>query len=48
MPAALKLLDRAVSLVTADDPARLELMRSLSNAFWTVGELTRAEGLLNG
>jgi class 3 adenylate cyclase/tetratricopeptide (TPR) repeat protein len=47
MPAALKLLDRAVSLVTADDPARLELMRGLSNAFWTVGELTRAEGLLD-
>jgi predicted ATPase/class 3 adenylate cyclase len=47
MPAALKLLDRAISLVTADDPARLELMRGLSNAFWTVGELTRAEGLLN-
>jgi predicted ATPase/class 3 adenylate cyclase len=47
MPAALKLLDRAISLVTADDPTRLELMRGLSNAFWTVGELTRAEGLLN-
>jgi len=46
MPAALKLLDRAVSLVTADDPARLELMRGLSNAFWTVGELTRADLLL--
>ncbi|MGH3104976.1 MAG: adenylate/guanylate cyclase domain-containing protein [Gaiellaceae bacterium] len=46
MPAALKLLDRAVSLVTADDPERLELMRGLSNAFWTVGELNRAEGLL--
>jgi class 3 adenylate cyclase/tetratricopeptide (TPR) repeat protein len=47
MPAALKLLDRSISLVTADDPTRLELMRGLSNAFWTVGELTRAEGLLN-
>jgi tetratricopeptide (TPR) repeat protein len=47
MPAALKLLDRAVSLVTAEDPTRLELMRGLSSAFWSVGELSRAEALLN-
>jgi len=48
MPAALNLLDRAVSLVTEQHPARLELMRELSSAFWTVGELTRAEALLDG
>ena len=48
MPAALKLLDRAVALLTDSDPARLELMRELSFALWSVGELARAETLLNG
>jgi tetratricopeptide (TPR) repeat protein len=47
MPAALKLLDRAVSLVTGDDPSRLELTRGLSSASWSTGELGRAEALLN-
>src|SRR5712691_12688107 len=35
-------------LITSDDPARLELERELSNSLWTVGELARAEALLNG
>jgi class 3 adenylate cyclase/tetratricopeptide (TPR) repeat protein len=48
MPAALNLLDRAVSLVTSEDPVRLELVRELSNSLWAVGELARAEALLNG
>ncbi|MBA3364821.1 MAG: AAA family ATPase [Actinobacteria bacterium] len=48
MPAALSLLDRAVSLMTDQHPARLELVRELSGAFWAVGEVARAESLLNG
>jgi class 3 adenylate cyclase/tetratricopeptide (TPR) repeat protein len=48
MPAAIKLLDRALSLLTDQHPVRLELMRELSSAFWAVGELARAEALING
>jgi predicted ATPase/class 3 adenylate cyclase len=48
MPAAINLLDRAVSLVNEEDPARLELVRELSGALWAVGELARAEALLDG
>jgi len=48
MPAALTLLDRAVSLVNDQDPARLELVRELSNALWAMGEVARAESLLHG
>jgi class 3 adenylate cyclase/tetratricopeptide (TPR) repeat protein len=48
MPAALSLLDRAVALVTEQEPARLELLRELSSALWTVGDVARAESLLNG
>jgi class 3 adenylate cyclase len=48
MPAALTLLDRAVALVTGQDPARLELVRELSMALWWAGEVARAELLLNG
>jgi class 3 adenylate cyclase/tetratricopeptide (TPR) repeat protein len=46
--AAIKLLDRALALHNEQDPARLELMRELSSAFWSVGEVARAEALLNG
>ena len=48
MPAALNLLDRAVALATDEDPARLELMRELSSALWSVGEVARAEAILEG
>ena len=48
MPAALKLLDRAVALANEADPAYLELVRELSGALWVVGEVARAESLLNG
>ncbi len=48
MPAALTLLDRAVALITEQEPARLELVRELSMALWWAGEVARAEALLNG
>ena len=48
MPAALSLLDRAVAMITDQDPARLELTRELSMALWWAGEVARAELLLNG
>jgi tetratricopeptide (TPR) repeat protein len=48
MPAALNLLDRAVALITEQEPARLELMRELSSALWSIGDVARAESLLNG
>jgi class 3 adenylate cyclase/tetratricopeptide (TPR) repeat protein len=48
MPAAINLLDRAVALVSGHEPAQLELRRELSNALWSVGELARAEALLDG
>jgi tetratricopeptide (TPR) repeat protein len=48
MHAAIKLLDRALSLLTGEHPARLELLRELSSAFWAVGEIARAESLLGG
>jgi class 3 adenylate cyclase/tetratricopeptide (TPR) repeat protein len=48
IPAAINLLDRAVALVTEDDPAQLELVRELSGALWAVGEVARAEALLDG
>jgi tetratricopeptide (TPR) repeat protein len=47
-PAAVNLLDRALALATEQDPARLELMRQLSSALWSLGEIARAEALLNG
>jgi class 3 adenylate cyclase/tetratricopeptide (TPR) repeat protein len=47
-PAAVNLLDRALALATDEHPARLELMRQLSSALWSVGEVARAEALLNG
>jgi class 3 adenylate cyclase/tetratricopeptide (TPR) repeat protein len=47
-PAAVNLLDRALALATDEDPAQLELMRQLSSALWSVGEVARAETLLNG
>jgi tetratricopeptide (TPR) repeat protein len=48
MPAALSLLDRAVALVTHQDPARLELVRELSMTLWWAGEVARSEALLLG
>jgi predicted ATPase/class 3 adenylate cyclase len=48
MPAAINLLDRAVALHSNQEPAQLELRRELSNALWSVGELARAEALLDG
>ncbi|MBA3736424.1 MAG: AAA family ATPase [Actinobacteria bacterium] len=48
MPAAINLLDRAVALASGQDPAQLGLHRELSNALWSVGELARAEALLDG
>jgi class 3 adenylate cyclase/tetratricopeptide (TPR) repeat protein len=48
MPAAINLLDRAVALLSDQEPAQLVLRRELSNALWSVGELARAEALLDG
>jgi tetratricopeptide (TPR) repeat protein len=48
MPAALNLLDRAVALITDQDPVRLELTHQLGNALWSVGEVARAESLMKG
>ena len=48
MPAAVSLLDRAVALVTERDPVRLELVHELSSALFSIGDVARAETLLNG
>jgi len=48
VPAAITLLDRAVALVTDQDPVKLELTRELSMALWWAGEVARSEALLNG
>jgi len=48
MPAAVNLLDRAVALLSDHEPSQLALQRELSNALWSVGELARAEALLEG
>jgi len=47
-PAAVNLLDRALSLATNEDPAQLELIRQLSTSLWSIGEVARAEALLEG
>ncbi len=47
-PAAVNLLDRALALVTDEDPAHLELLRQLSTSLWSIGEVARAEALLRG
>ena len=47
-PAAVNLLDRALSLATNEDPAQLELVRQLSTSLWSIGEVARAEALLTG
>jgi len=47
-PAAVNLLDRAIALATDDQPARLDLSRELGLALWSLGEVARAEALLNG
>ncbi len=48
MPAAVKLLDRALALVTKDEPAYPVLLHELSAALFSVGEVARAEILLQG
>jgi class 3 adenylate cyclase/tetratricopeptide (TPR) repeat protein len=48
MPAAINLLDRAVALLSDQEPAQRVLRRELSNALWSVGELARADALLDG
>ncbi|MDX6386390.1 MAG: hypothetical protein QOD85_192, partial [Gaiellaceae bacterium] len=47
-PAAVNLLDRAVALATGQGAALLDLQRELSLALWSLGEVGRAESLLNG
>jgi predicted ATPase len=47
MPAAVNLLDRAAALVPVDDLRRLEWAIDLSGSLIEVGELARAEALLN-
>jgi len=47
-PAAVNLLDRAVALATEEQPARLDLSRELGLALWSLGEVARADALLNG
>jgi class 3 adenylate cyclase/tetratricopeptide (TPR) repeat protein len=47
-PAAVNLLDRAVALATDEQPARMDLSRELGLALWSLGEVARAEALLNG
>ena len=46
MPAAANLLERAASLVPMEDPWRLDLLDDLAEALVEVGELTKAEALL--
>jgi class 3 adenylate cyclase/tetratricopeptide (TPR) repeat protein len=48
MPAAANLLDRAIALATEQEPVEPELTRQLSQAFWSTGEVARAEALLDG
>jgi tetratricopeptide (TPR) repeat protein len=48
MPAAVSLLDRALALASDQEPAKFALRRELSSALWSVGELARAEALLEG
>jgi class 3 adenylate cyclase/tetratricopeptide (TPR) repeat protein len=47
MPAAIKLLQRALSLLPDDHLERHELMRELSIAFWLVGDVARSESVLS-
>jgi class 3 adenylate cyclase/tetratricopeptide (TPR) repeat protein len=47
-PAAVNLLDRALALATNETPAELELIRQLSTSLWSIGEVARAEALLQG
>ncbi|HEY2936033.1 MAG TPA: hypothetical protein VGJ25_05505, partial [Gaiellaceae bacterium] len=46
MPAALNLLERALALGPDDDPARPDLIRRLSLAHWSTGDLSRGEEAL--
>jgi class 3 adenylate cyclase/tetratricopeptide (TPR) repeat protein len=47
MPAAVNLVERALALIDASDPERLELQRELSMALWWTGDVPRAESLLD-
>ncbi len=47
MALAADLLDRAVSLIKPDDPARLELLPKLGSALARTGQLARADAVLN-
>jgi class 3 adenylate cyclase len=47
IPAAVQLLERAVSLLDDDDPARRDLTLKLGIALAETGQLTRADGLLH-
>jgi predicted ATPase len=47
LPAAVNLLERAVSLLPADAPARLEYMIKLGPALFFVGDLPRADAILS-
>lgn len=47
IPPAVKLLERAVSLLDDDDPARRDLTVKLGIALAETGQLTRADGLLH-
>ena len=47
MPAAATLLDRAAALLAADDPRRLDWVVDLSASLIEVGDLARAEALLD-
>ncbi len=47
MRAARRLLERASTLLRADDPARPEALRRLAAALWATGEFARAEAMLD-
>ena len=46
VPAAVRLLERGVDLLAADDPRRLEALPELANALTRRGELERAQDIL--
>jgi class 3 adenylate cyclase len=47
MPAAISLLERALALAPADDPARPELTRRLAVSLWATGEVDRSHEALD-
>ena len=46
LPAAIRLLERGVDLLPADDPRRLEVLPELAHALTRRGELERAQAIL--